>query len=173
MATERPDFVSKLGLAFLAHRLRRASELILETSAMVLRRRALEVPSRSGSTIALLHGEGVKSITEIAFQLQLSHPLIIKLCDRLIKADLAVDRPDARDARRRLIELTPRGHEMAEALGRYWQSLAESFSEMFDEEGIDLFAAIQAFERAAEREPIWKRVERRLDQIMEAQQEKS
>src|SRR5947208_2023771 len=106
MITDHENFVHGLGLAFLAHRLKRTSELILEQSSAARRKIGFDVPTRSGSTLLLLSREGPTSITEIAFKLRFSHPFVITLCERLIAAGLAESTRDSRDARRRIIKLT-------------------------------------------------------------------
>lgn len=143
------DFVHGLGLPFLAHRLKRASELILEGSAAALRDQGLEAPARAGSTLLLLRANGPTGITEIAYRLRLSHPLIIKLAAALAGAGLVEDRADRRDHRRRLIALTDKGAAEAERFAAFAGALGRAFEAMFAEMGGDLFAMLERFERAA------------------------
>ena len=152
------DFVRALGLPFLAHRLRRVSELILEGSSAAMRHRGFLSPARSGSTLLLLRENGPTGITEIAFRLKLSHPLIIKLAAALADAGLVRDQADPKDQRRRLIALTEQGEAEAARLDALSQALARSFEAMFEESGADLFAAVEGFEAAAEARPIADRL---------------
>lgn len=152
------DFVQGLGLPFLSHRLKRASELILEGSAEALRARGMAAPARAGSTLLLLRANGPTGITEIAYRLRLSHPLIIKLAKELAAAGLVEDRTDRRDNRRRLLALTAKGRREVKRIDGYMAQLARAFTEMFEEAGADLFDALQRFERAAEARPIAKRM---------------
>lgn len=156
------DFVRSLGLPFLAHRLRRASELILEGSAEALGRHGFKSPARSGSTLLLLRENGPTGITEIAYRLRLSHPLIIKLAASLAAAGLVRDAADPKDSRRRLIALTRKGEAEARRLAEYSAAIARAFTAMFEESGADLFAALERFERAAEARPIAERIEAEL-----------
>jgi DNA-binding MarR family transcriptional regulator len=153
------DFVHSLGLPFLAHRLRRASELIVEGSAAAMARRGFESPARSGSTMLLLLANGPTGIIEIAYRLRLSHPLIIKLTAALAKAGLVRDKADPKDRRRRLVALTAKGEAEARRLQAHSLALAGVFVAMFDEAGADLFAALERFEQAAEARPIADRLE--------------
>jgi len=152
------DFVQSLGLPFLAHRLKRASELILEGAATALRDQGFEAPARAGSTLLLLRSNGPTGITEIAYRLRLSHPLIIKLSAALAGAGLVENRSDPRDSRRRLIALTDKGAAEAERLERFVAALGHVLRTMFAEAGIDLFDAIGGFERAVEARPIENRL---------------
>src|SRR3954468_4585216 len=107
------DFVQSLGLPFLAHRLKRASELILEGSSAALCGAGLASPARAGSTLLLLRALGPTGITEIAYRLRLSHPLIIQPAAALAAAGLVSDDSDPADHRRRLIALTEKGEAEA------------------------------------------------------------
>src|SRR6185436_19584024 len=126
-----PDFVRALGLPFMAHRLRRLSELILEGSSQALRRAGLEGPARAGSTLLLLRANGPTGITEIAYRLRLSHPLIIKLTAAMAKAGLVRDQVDPKDHRRRLVALTAKGEAEAERVEAFSHALVRTFSDMF------------------------------------------
>ena len=159
------DFVRSLGLPFLAHRLRRASELILEGSAEALRDFGSAAPTRAGSTLLLLRAHGPMGITEIAFRLRLSHPLIIRLADALAGEGLVSAETDPADQRRRLIALTPKGEAEAARLEAFSQALARAFEAMFAESGADLFAAIERFEAAAETRPVADRIKAELARV--------
>lgn len=156
------DFVRALGLPFMAHRLRRLSELILEGSSAVLRGAGLEGPARAGSTLLLLRENGPTSITEIAYRLRLSHPLIIKLAAALAAAGLVEDESDPADSRRRLIALTGKGTAEAARIAQFSAALGRVFAAMFEEAGADLYVALERFEAAAEARPIGARLEAEL-----------
>lgn len=152
------DFVESLGLAFLAHRLRRASDLILEGTTQMLGRSGFEGPARSVSTLLLLREMGPMGVTEIAARLRFSHPMIIKLARALDEAGLVRDQADPVDNRRRLIALTDKGMAQATLAQELLGDIARTFDEMFGEAGIDLFAAVERFVAAAERWPIADRL---------------
>jgi DNA-binding MarR family transcriptional regulator len=159
------DFVRSLGLPFLAHRLRRASELILEGSAEALRGFGSAAPTRAGSTLLLLRAHGPMGITEIAFRLRLSHPLISRLTDALAGEGLVSAETDPKDQRRRLIALTPKGEAEASRLEAFSQALARAFEAMFAESGVNLFAAIERFEAVAEARPVADRLAAELARV--------
>lgn len=156
------DFVRSLGLAFLAHRLKRASETILEGSTEALRRQGFSSPARSGSTLLLLREHGPTGITEIAWRLRLSHPLIIKLAAAMAAAGLVRDEKDPVDHRRRLIALTDKGRAEAERIDAFSRALERTFETMFEDAGADLFDALERFEAAAQAWPLADRLEEAL-----------
>jgi DNA-binding MarR family transcriptional regulator len=161
------DFVRSLGLPFMAHRLRRASELILEETSKLLLDEEIEGPARAASTLLLLRDNGPTGITEIAFRLRLSHPLIIKLSAGLAAAGLVRDESDPRDNRRRLLALTDKGLAETQRIDAFSDAVGRAFEAMFEESGADLFAALEGFEAAAERRPVAARVRAALARAAE------
>ena len=153
------DFVQGLGLPFLAHRLRRLAELIVEGTRSTMPKFQLEAPARSASTLLLLREFGPMGITEIGFRLRLSHPMIIKLARALEAAGLVEDKRDPQDQRRRLVALTPAGREQADRAVNFNAVLAMAFEDIFAEAGADLLAAVEGFEAAAGRRSIAARIE--------------
>ena len=154
------DFVRSLGLAFLAHRLRRASETILEGTSGFLAASGSAAPARSISTLLLLRRIGPAGVTAIAQRLRLSHPLIIKLTSALIAAGYAEQRADPTDNRRRLIALTPAGEAEVERLEHLLGAVERMLRALFEETGVDLFDAIERFETATDAVPVGARLER-------------
>lgn len=157
-----PDFVRSLGIAFLAHRLRRASETIVEGTTLFLRDNGFAAPARSVSTLLLLRRHGPMGVTEIAQRLRLSHPLIIKLTGALIGAGYAERSADPGDNRRRLIALTDRGEAEVERLDALLRVTERTLRELFAETGLDLFEAIERFEAATDTIPVAARLERMM-----------
>lgn len=154
-----PDFVRSLGPAFLAHRLRRASETIVDGTSGFLGANGFAAPARSVSTLLLLKREGPAGVTGIAQRLRLSHPLIIKLTSALIAAGYAEQRADPRDNRRRLIALTPLGEAEVERLEHLLAVVERTLRALFEEIGVDLSEAIARFEAATDSVPVGKRLE--------------
>jgi len=142
------DFIESLGLPFLAHRLRRASELLLEGTAAYLRDQQIAAPPRSVSTLLLLKRDGPLGITQIANRLRLTHPLIIKLVARLEEVGYVSQQISPEDRRRRVISLTEAGAEQTRRIEAGVEDIERSFRELLDEIGIDLFEGVQRLEAA-------------------------
>ena len=156
------DFVDTLGTAFTAHRLRRASELILEGTGPFVRAHGITAPPRAVSMLLLLDIDGSCSITEIAHRLRLSHPFIVKLTDTLVAQRLVREERDGKDQRRRLVRLTSKGHEEVARLRTLLESIDRVLTEIFDEIGTDIHEAIGKLERALEERPLLTRLEQQV-----------
>jgi DNA-binding MarR family transcriptional regulator len=155
--TEDKDFIESLGLPFLAHRLRRASEMLLEGTAVFLRDSGIAAPPRSISTLLLLKREGPQGITQIAQRLRLTHPLIIKLVATLEEVGYVSSLPCPTDRRRRVVELTQTGLQQTDRIEEGIGDIASCLSGLFDETGVDLLDAVQRLEEAIRRKPMGER----------------
>ena len=152
------DFVRGLGRPFLAHRLKRASEMIIEATAGLLARRGFLGPPRSVSTLLLLRSRGPLSITEISGSLKLSHPHVITLVKALTAAGYAAGVRSAEDNRKRVISLTEEGERQADQLESVLAQVDRAFAELFADMGVDLLAAIERFEQVVEAKPLTERL---------------
>src|SRR5689334_23213318 len=104
------DFVDDLGPAFVAHRLRRLSDRIVDDIADAMRLEGLTVPPRSASTILLLAKMGPMGPVDIGRTLRFSHPLMVRALRVLEELGLVRALDHDGDQRRRLVELTDRGN---------------------------------------------------------------
>jgi DNA-binding MarR family transcriptional regulator len=154
------DFITELGLPFLAHRLRRMSEQFVDGYAAWLTEAGISAPARGLSTLLLLDREGPHSVTEIAGRIRLSHPLIIKLVRQLEGAGLVETTADPTDRRRRPIALTAAGREQAQRVEAASAVISAAYRELFSEIGVDLLSAATKIEAATAKEPFTARLRR-------------
>ena len=142
------DFVAELGLPFLAHRLRRVSELFVADYGRWLKEAGIEAPPRSISTLLLLRQESPLSVTTIADRLRFTHPLIIALTSKLEAQGLTAVTRDPADARRRLITLTPKGRREADKVEAAAAVIGRAYQALSTQTGVDLLDAVTRVEAA-------------------------
>ena len=159
------DFVTELGRAFLAHRLRRLAETFLEGYGRWLPTMGITAPARSLSTLLLLESDGPLGVTALAARLRLSHPLLIKLTGSLDAQGFTRTAPDPSDARRRLIALTDAGRAEAERVRRAVDILDRAYGELMDEIGIDLMEGCARAEQACLAMSFDERLQRAVAEI--------
>jgi DNA-binding MarR family transcriptional regulator len=152
------DFIVSGGLPFLAHRLRRASEQLVEAAAVIQRNSGFTGPPKSISTLLLLEEEGPLGITEISNRLSLSHPLIIRFVRGLAAEGYVTHQRDPKDARRRLVSLTDKGRRHVAYIRGFMPVLAETFRRLFQDMGVDLYSALEKFELAISERPLVDRL---------------
>jgi DNA-binding MarR family transcriptional regulator len=155
------DFVTDLGPAFVAHRLRRLSDRIVDEIAGALSVQGLSVPPRSASTILLLAKRGPQGPVEIARALRFSHPLMVRALRVLEELGLVQAVDHSGDQRRRLVELTQSGHHEAAVLTRFNERLNRVMREVLDDAGGDgdaFLETLEAIGRTLDRQPISARL---------------
>lgn len=157
------DFVVELGLSLTAHRLRRASEMLVDAYARWLEDVGPDVPVRAFSTLVLLDETGPQGVTQIARRLRFTHPLMIELTRQLEAKGLVTARSDPADGRRRVLELTPEGVAAAARVRERLKTLEGFYTSLFDEMGVDLLDAVERLEKAARKRPLLERLRQRAE----------
>lgn len=160
------DFVTDLGPAFVAHRLRRLSDRLVDEIAESLGREGLTVPPRSASTLLLLADRGPMGPVEVARELKFSHPLMSRALRVLEELGLVRTVDHSGDQRRRLVELTPRGRDEAAALVRFNHRLNRVMREVLDEAAgsADYFLkTLEAIRHLLDSQPIPTRLNTKVD----------
>jgi DNA-binding MarR family transcriptional regulator len=152
------DFIESQGRAFLAHRLRRSSELIVEQVGSELLHMGLSVPPRGASMLLLVDERAPIGVVEISRRLRLSHPLIVRMAQRFEALGLVGIERDPGDARRKQLIPTDKGRAEAKALRAFDTRLAAMFGELFAEIGCDLITMLDRLDGAIAATSIDKRL---------------
>ena len=152
------DFVVSLGRPFLAHRLRRLSEQLVDELVEDRLRLGIKSPPRSSSTLLLLEREESLAVTEIAARLRLSHPLIIKMVEAMTREGFLTSSMDSADRRRRCVSLTEAGRAEARRVAEFTKLIDSALEDVAQEVGFDLYAALVAFDDALQKRPLSERL---------------
>jgi MarR family transcriptional regulator, organic hydroperoxide resistance regulator len=138
-------------------RLRRLSERIDHEAMDIYSRLGERFEQRWFGVVNLLDLHGPLSVGELADALGISHASVSQTRDSLQNAKLVAAKADAADARRRTLDLTPKGKAMAVRLRRLWNALAQAAGEL-DEECGGVVAALGRLEHALDERPLAGRV---------------
>lgn len=152
------DFVETQGNVFVAHRLRRASDRIVDQVGEMLAAEGLDVPPRGASMLMMIDERNAIGVVEIAQQLRLSHPLIVRMAQRFEQLDLVKIEIDPVDGRRRRLVPTEKGRREAEAIRTFNTRLAAMFDALFTEIDSPLVAVLDRLDAALEAVPIAARM---------------
>lgn len=152
------DSVAAHGNVFLAHRLRRASDRIVDQVGGMLASMGLDVPPRGASMLLMLDDCGSIGVVEIARRLRLSHPLIVRMAHRFEELGLVTIEPDPQDARRRRLITTDKARREATAIRAFNERLASMFDLLFAEIDCQLPAVLDRLDAALDSTPIAARL---------------
>lgn len=152
-----PDYVDSLGSGFLGLQFYRALDLLDREGGALLSHNGLDFPSRLSSTLMALHQNAPLSITELGKFLDMPHQLAAQRVAHLKKLGHIREYPDPGDGRRILLQLSEYGQEQVTKLHDVAQNASAAFQEIFQEIGVDLFAAIVDFRAALGRHSLVER----------------
>lgn len=152
------DYVRQKGAAAFGTRLRRLSERLDRQVQALYREHDVSFRPRWFAVVSALREKAVLSVGELAVLLGITHAAISQLRRELIAADLVRAKPDPKDARRQLLELSPHGKRVVTKLQPLWQAIAAATQALCIEAAPGLLENLDALEDALEREPMAKRV---------------
>lgn len=152
------DFVKAQGNVFVAHRLRRVSDRIVDQVGELLAAEGLNVPPRGASMLLLIDGADAIGVVEISQRLRLSHPLIVRMAQRFEQLGLVTSEVDPADARRRRLIPTPKARREAAAIRTFNARLSATFDALFAEIDSPLPAVLDRLDAALDAKPIADRM---------------
>lgn len=152
------DFIKTQGNAFVAHRLRRSSDRIVSQVGEVLVNLGVSVPPRGASMLLLLDEHRSIGVMDIARQLCLSHPLIVRMAKQFEALGLVTIETDPNDARRRLLMCTDKARHEAAMLRAFNARLSVVFDSLCAEIQCPLIGVLDRLDAALDAAPIANRL---------------
>lgn len=152
------DFIAAQGNVFAAHRLRRASDRIVEQIGDRLAAMGLDVPPRGASMLLLIDEHESIGVVEIARRLRQSHPLIVRMVQRFEELGLVTIVADPEDARRRSLVLTEKAYREAKMIRAFNVRVNAMFDALFAEIGCPLMTVLDRLDAALDATSIAERM---------------
>lgn len=148
------DFIESHGSAFLAHRLRRSSDRVVDQISDILLELGLDVPPRGASMLLLIDEQRQIGVVEISRRLRLSHPLIVRMAREFKERGLVEINADPSDGRRRVLSPTAKARHEAAALRAFNADLNAMFDGLFSDIDASLIAILDRFDAQLDASPI-------------------
>lgn len=148
------DFIESHGSAFLAHRLRRSSDRVVDQISGILLQLGLDVPPRGASMLLLIDEQQQIGVVEISRRLRLSHPLIVRMAREFQERGLIEINADPSDGRRRVLSPTDKARQEAAALRAFNANLNAMFDDVFADIGVSLISILDRFDAQLDALPI-------------------
>jgi DNA-binding MarR family transcriptional regulator len=155
--TDRGDYSREARGAALGARLRRLSERLDRESTRVYSALGVRFEQRWFGLLDQIMLNGPMTVGEVAASLRVTHVSVSQARCSLEAAGLVQSLNDAKDARRRLIALTPRGQTLVGELTPLWQALGDSARELNAEAG-DVVALLDRLDEALDTRSLFDRV---------------
>ena len=158
----RKDLIKELQELALGTRLKRLSDTLMGDVGKIYKEQQLDFEPRWFTMLYLLSKEKSLSIIAIADNLKLSHPAVVQFADQMQKHKLVHAKKDKKDARKRMLELSPKGKEIFEKLQPILLQVEKSTHEWVQSTGIDVLFAIDKLEKQLEKKSMYDRVKEGL-----------
>lgn len=116
------DFIAELGLLSFVTRLKRLSDAMLHDGRRMYKELGMDIEPNWFVIFKLLEQHGELTVTEIAHKIGFSHPSVISIVNKMIKANYLEENKCEIDSRRRLIKLTSKAEEKLPEFEKVWDA---------------------------------------------------
>ena len=158
------EFIKELGTIALGSRLKNLSDILMRDVAKVYKEHDVDFEPRWFTFFQLLIQKGEISVTQIARDLNQTHPAVVQLINILDSKKLIVARKDKADNRKRLVRLSNRGKQLAADLAPLWEIIQLATNEILNESAPDLLEKIEKVEKALNQKSAYERVQGKIIQ---------
>lgn len=152
------NLVNELEELALATRLKRLGERLSADVSQVYKESALDFEARWYLVLELLSRQKQLGITEIAAMLQLTHPAVVQFVDQMTENGLIKTAPDRKDARRRLVSLTPAGKQMHKKIAPLLEVIKEENRKWLAAASANLLQVLTELEQSLDERSMYKRI---------------
>jgi len=160
------NFIEELGTLALGSRIKNLSELLIRDMAKVYKDHNVNFEPRWFTFFQLMLHRKEVSVTEIARELNQTHPAAVQVIKVLEKKKLIFSRKDDSDHRRRLVSLSRKGKTLAADLELLWREVQITAEDLLTESAPDLLDQIAEVEKALTHKTIYQRINDRLAQSL-------
>ncbi|WP_369392473.1 MarR family winged helix-turn-helix transcriptional regulator [Streptomyces sp. CG1] len=117
-----------------------------------------EYRPRFSPVVRALLAEGPLSVRDLAAAVGVTHSAASQTAAQMARAGLVTHTPDPRDARRRLVELTPRAHALLPQIEAEWDATVAAMAELDAELSMPLADLLMEVAEAVRRRPFRERI---------------
>jgi DNA-binding MarR family transcriptional regulator len=153
----KPNIINELAELAIGARMKRLYDSLSKDVMTIYSEHNLDFETKHFTLFYLISKRGSISIMEIADQLSISHPGIIKLAKELEKKGYieSVKAPD--DNRKRFLKLSKKGQKALPEFDRVWQMIYKTNKLLFSKQTHHLLKALEETEALLEKESYYKR----------------
>lgn len=126
------DFLIEMGFPGLTGRLKRLNDLFVNQTRQFYKEHNIDIEPNWHMIFLLLEKNEKLSITEIADNLQISHPGVIKLTKKMKRNGYLDSEQDPTDSRKHLLKLSEKAKQKLPELHTYWNAGNQAIAEMLD-----------------------------------------
>jgi DNA-binding MarR family transcriptional regulator len=152
------NVIEESGILAISTRLQRLSEQLRKDGQLIYQSYGIDFEPKWFPVIYTLWQKPSLSVVEIATEIGYSHPSTISLLKELEARKLVQSKRDASDERKRLIQLSPEGHELVKQMEPVWAVMVQALTALIDTSN-NLMKAISEVENKMKQQGFYNRAE--------------
>ena len=156
------NYIQKLGTLAIATRLRGLTDLLVRDMVKIYEEQNIKFEPRWFSFLHLLNSKGKLSITEIAKELNQSHPAANQVANSLEKKGFIVSTTDKKDNKRRIIKMSHKGKTLVKDSQYIWNAVDIAVKDLIRECYPEFLDSILALEQNLSSKSIYKRINNQI-----------
>jgi len=156
------DFIEELGTLALGTRIKNLSELLMRDVSRIYKDQNIDFEPRWFTLFQFMLSKTEIPVTEIARELNQTHPAVVQVVNSLEKKRLITTRKDKTDQRKRLVRLSGKGKKLAEDLNPVWEAIHQAAREILAESDPNLLNNIAKVEKALKQKSTYQRIKEKL-----------
>ncbi len=132
----KDDFLSELGLNAVVTRMKRASDAMLHDGKRMYKELGMDIEPNWFAVFKLLRKHGSLTVMELADQIGMSHPSVISIINKMMKAGYLSESRSDEDSRKRILTLTPKAEAKMPEFEAVWGAGTAGFKKMMHDTDI-------------------------------------
>ena len=156
------EFIKELGALALGSRIKSLSESLMRDVAKVYKEQNLDFEPRWFTFFQLILHKKEITVTQIARELNQTHPAVVQVINVLEKKKLIITKKDKADKRKRLVKLSRKGKQLAKELTPLWEIVEMVANEILNESAPDLLDNISEVEKTLQHKSTYQRINEKI-----------
>ncbi len=161
------DLIASLGYLAIGSRMRRLTDTMWKDVAKIYERRGIEFEPRWFPVFYLLMDSN-KNISEVARELNFSHPAIVQIANAMQKRGLLTSSVSKEDRRTRTLALTRKGRDLQRNIEPVWEEIRSAVEETCISATADFLQVLARLEAANDEMSLAERAERIYQQKLDS-----
>ncbi|MBC8485037.1 MAG: MarR family transcriptional regulator [Bacteroidetes bacterium] len=158
------SFIKELGTFAFGSRIKNFSDTLMRDMAKVYKELDVDFEPRWFTFFQLILERKEISVTQIAGELNQTHPAVVQVINILEKKKLIITGKDKNDNRRRLVKLSSKGKALADELSPLWEDVYVATKEMLNEHAPGFLQMVDKIEEALKEKSIYKKIKEKTMQ---------
>jgi len=153
------EFFNKTGTLAMGSRLRMLADTITDDAAAIYKLYGADIKAKWFPVFFTLSDGEPRTITALAKEIGHSHPSVSTIIREMATKGLVREKKDKADGRRNMVELSPKGKEIAKKMPDQYADVKAAIDSILQQTQNNLWKAIEEWEFLLSERPLMKRVE--------------